>query len=347
MKTGGKRGLVTVERNGKQVIQTHAGENVARAQEPVAEQPNANTANELTPKYPVGSMPYVLTSDEYEWTEPVNLAEVNCPHSDKVPWVSEDGLTLLFGSRREEMGAPDIWQSTRKKVADEWSEPTNLGALINSEWYDSEPSMSTDGRTLLFVSARPQSGHGRMDLWMATRDSVNEPWSEPVNLGGVFNSDANDNLPYLSDDGTKLVFSSNRSGRYQLYFSTRVSLKAEWSDPQRLTGTSPVLERYSPFDSGCILQNMGVRKVCLSHWDDSKREWVFGDFLGPPINTDGTDCFATFHRATKTLHWQSNRPGGQGDSDLWMAHRVKSIPFPVETSKQNDLAAPARAEKPD
>lgn len=84
------------------------GETITHTKEPVTVKPEADAT---TPKssYPVGSMPYVLTSDEYEWTEAVNLAEVNSPDEDDMPWISEDGLTLLFASNRKGgIGASDL-----------------------------------------------------------------------------------------------------------------------------------------------------------------------------------------------------------------------------------------------
>lgn len=173
--------------------------------------------------------------------------------------------------------------------------------------------MSTDGRPLIFVSARPEGSHGGYDLWAATRDSEKGPWPEPINLGRAVNSDADENQPHLSDDGLALIFKSNRvGGRWHHMFSTRTSLDNEWSMPQVLTGVSSVLQRYPRYDSGSLLYHISgkISKVALVSWDVSKQQWTNHVFLDPPINFDNTDCLATFHRATNTLHWRSSRPGG-------------------------------------
>ena len=75
------------------------------------------------PNVPVvwGETASILTFDEYEWTEPVNLGpKVNSSVRDGNPWISADGLTLLFSSTRPgsvgNEGAFDIWQSTRSSV---------------------------------------------------------------------------------------------------------------------------------------------------------------------------------------------------------------------------------------
>ncbi|MGH2669395.1 MAG: hypothetical protein ACRDH5_09830, partial [bacterium] len=58
--------------------------------------------------------------------------------------------------------------STRRTVHDVWSAPENLAAPLNSTAFDQQPSLSRDGRTLLFASDRP-GGIGGTDIWMSTR----------------------------------------------------------------------------------------------------------------------------------------------------------------------------------
>jgi Tol biopolymer transport system component len=94
---------------------------------------------------------------------------------------------------------------------DEWENPVNLGPIINSANLDGNPVISADGRTLFLHSYRP-GGYGWIDIWVARRETVNSPWSEPANLGPKINSLYGDVKPFISNDGSTLYFQSNRPG---------------------------------------------------------------------------------------------------------------------------------------
>jgi WD40 repeat protein len=83
--------------------------------------------------------------------------------------VRTDGLELLLSSGRAgTLGGFDLWVSTRQTPQDAWSTPAHLSGPINTPDIDSQPSLSRDGRTLIFTSSRP-GGSGGNDLWMSTR----------------------------------------------------------------------------------------------------------------------------------------------------------------------------------
>src|SRR3989454_1514261 len=93
----------------------------------------------------------------------------------------------------------------------EWSEPVNLGAVVNSNVLDAAPTLSTDGLSLYFTSNRP-GGFGGNDLWVSQRDCGDCGGGTPVNLGPVINSPAIENRTSLSGDGHLLFFFSDRPG---------------------------------------------------------------------------------------------------------------------------------------
>ena len=70
-----------------------------------------------------------------------------------------------------------------------WSEPVNLGAPVNTDAIDFNPTLSPDERSLYFASNRT-GGLGGIDIWVAQRVCVDCPWQAPVNLGPVINSAA-------------------------------------------------------------------------------------------------------------------------------------------------------------
>jgi len=101
---------------------------------------------------------------------PMPVVELNAPGAnDAAPSVRRDGKEVFFFSNRiGTAGAADIWTSTRASVHSPWSEPVNVGTSVNSAAGDVTPSLSFDGRILIFGSSRP-GGIGGNDIWMSTR----------------------------------------------------------------------------------------------------------------------------------------------------------------------------------
>jgi WD40-like Beta Propeller Repeat len=90
---------------------------------------------------------------------------VNSPHYDGEPSISADGLYLFFSSDRPGgFGNRDIWVTARSSLNAPFSQPWNLGAVLNSPAHEVRPSISTDDSVLFFMSDRP-GGSGGIDLW--------------------------------------------------------------------------------------------------------------------------------------------------------------------------------------
>ena len=160
---------------------------------------------------------YVTTraTKDDPWGEPVNLGPtLNSPYFEDGNYISADVLSLYFSSRRPDgYGDFDIWVTTRATLSDPWGEPVNLGPTINTSAWDFGPHITADGRTLLFSSGKP-GGVGGHDMYVTTRDTTSEPWKEPVNLGPVVNSSADERCPNISADGFAIRFHSNRADGY-------------------------------------------------------------------------------------------------------------------------------------
>jgi hypothetical protein len=167
------------------------------------------------------------------WSEPVGLDALNTPDDEVFPALSGDGLSLFFSdtfvqasTRPGNLGGADLWVSMRPSLESDWPSPVNLGPIINGTFSDTEPAVSSDGRTLLFSSLdRPENlreGRSpRYDLWMSTRTDPTSAtgWTPPVHLGPVVNSVYNDLRPSLSRDSLALYFVSDRPspGRPELF----------------------------------------------------------------------------------------------------------------------------------
>ena len=88
--------------------------------------------------------------------------------NDLQPNVRADGLEVVFSSNRSgTLGAQDVWAATRAAVGDSWSTPVNLGAVVNTGAAETRPSLSRDGKQLLFGRSPGPEGSG--DVYVTTR----------------------------------------------------------------------------------------------------------------------------------------------------------------------------------
>jgi len=124
------------------------------------------------------------------------------------PSISTNGLTLYFHAQDEPRNY-NIWVATWEPT-DEQGGTTTVPAPPNSAYSDANPDISADDLTLFFTSNRPGSGY--LDIWLTTRATADEPWSEPVNLGPTINSAFYDGHASISSDSLSLYFVSDRPG---------------------------------------------------------------------------------------------------------------------------------------
>jgi len=97
---------------------------------------------------------------------------VNSSAADARPNVRHDGLEIVWDSTRTgSLGATDIWTSRRDSTDDPWEPAMHLPGPINSEAVESRASLSWDGTTMVFGSARA-GGEGSADVYRATRPKV-------------------------------------------------------------------------------------------------------------------------------------------------------------------------------
>lgn len=171
----------------------------------------------------------VHTNDDFAWQTPENLgAGVNSAARD-------DGPSYFAN---EEVGTPQLYFSSNRlgvfnayvseQAADGSLGPAmlilELGEAVGSSM---SPSIRHDGLEIFVNSNRSGSFGNTQDLWVSTRETVFDAWSEPVNLGPTVNSTFGDLSPDISSDRKTLFFFSNRPGSLgfaDLYMSTRTKL---------------------------------------------------------------------------------------------------------------------------
>ncbi len=165
------------------------------------------------------------------WDNPISISEnINTKYNEGTCSISADGRMLVFTScmGRKGYGSCDLYVST--KVGTKWSIPINMGPNINSAAWDSQPSLSADGRTLYFVSNRG-GGFGRRDIYVSTLNDAGE-WQKPSNIGPDINTSFDDISPFIHPNGQRLYFSTNGRlgfGSFDIYFSEKQDKR--WSKP--------------------------------------------------------------------------------------------------------------------
>ncbi len=163
----------------------------------------------------------ICTSDfvDGHWTPIRNLGpNVNDPKQwDSQPSISSDGKTLYFASARDSSSGTDIYRTT-KDANGNWTKAVKLSSKINTNGNEKSPFIHPDNHTLYF-SSDSLPGLGGFDIFMTRLDNAGN-WSTPVNLGYPINTEADEVGFFVSTDGKKGYFASNKfggSGGYDIY----------------------------------------------------------------------------------------------------------------------------------
>jgi hypothetical protein len=277
-----------------------------------------------------------VSNADFTFGEPVNLGPpVNTSVSDGTPCISPDGLSLYFTSNRPGgSGGHDLWIASRSSKDDAWSSPTNLGPKVNSPSLDYFPSISADGLSLFFYSARG-GGRGQGDIWVTTRSNLTSSWNNATNLGSAINSPQDEASPHISSDSLSLIFASNRpggDGNYDLYISKRPTTNSPWSAASNFGSpiNSPHLDVAPSLSSDELtLFFHSIRPGGYGNYDlyFSQRQsldagWSAPINIGSPVNSSYSELGPSLSGDGCTLYWSDHyinppRPGGLGIDDLW------------------------------
>jgi outer membrane protein OmpA-like peptidoglycan-associated protein/tetratricopeptide (TPR) repeat protein len=169
------------------------------------------------------------------WTEAKSIGKgINTSNNEGMAKLTVCGRTVYFSACGREigMGGCDIF-----KASFDYDEATGYDAHIvkelSSRQWDSQPTISCDGKTMYFASNR-DGGMGGTDIW-ASYLNDNGIWSVPVNLGATINTPADEEAPFISPDGVTLYFSSDGHAGFGDMDIFRTVLENKiWSQPQNL-----------------------------------------------------------------------------------------------------------------
>lgn len=175
--------------------------------------------------------------NEGKWQPAIHLdPPLNTSDNEGAPTMSADGRIVFFTAcqRQDGKGSCDLYLSG---VSDEgkWSKPINIGSPVNTAVWESQPSFSSDGKTLYFSRKVTAKGRQDSDLFYSVfRDDLT--WSNPVSLGDTINTLGNEESMFIHPDNQTLYFSSSGHtgmGGLDIYMSRR-NPDGSWGIPVNL-----------------------------------------------------------------------------------------------------------------
>lgn len=253
-----------------------------------------------------------------KWSHAYSVSpKINSKFNEGAPTLSSDGRVLIFtgcefmdqgyGGNRTGKGSCDLFYSF--KVGDTWTQPDNFGPPLNSWNWESQPSFSSDGKTLYFIMGireqRARRNLNKQDIYSSTFIE-GKGWSKPEKLGPTINTPFREESVFIHPDGQTLYFSSDGHpgmGGLDIYMSRK--------------------------------QKDGT--------------WGPAINLGYPINTHDDENSLLVGADGKIAYFASDRPGGFGGLDIYgfelypearpvYTTYMKGIVFDAETKKPLDAS---------
>jgi hypothetical protein len=284
-----------------------------------------------------GPQPQIV---ECGWSEPVNVGPViNSDEYDCSISFSADWKRLILASNRHGThGCIDVWYSWWDDESESWTVPVNCGISINTSLDDRDPCISADGNEIYYSAWGRPGGCGSWDLWVSTWDSVNGYWGVPENLGPSVNYPGMDWMPFITPDGNKVYFSSNR---YPGGIFVSEQTGGEWGIPTWL-GPNVNVDCYEEdpavtadgnvlyFVRWIVEEGTGViPRIWVSYWTET--DWGPSFMLPPSINYPGFTARGPWITPDgRKLYFSGGlRPGDLGGGDIWVSERI-----PIQEGKR-------------
>jgi len=304
----------------------------------------------------------------YSDTHLENLKKLNSRAVDAAPVVTPDEGMIYFSSFRNN-GKSAIFRAKRKSLT-EWDEPEVVTELPGKASIGGL-SIAGDGRTCVFeCDNREDCIFNTSDIFEGDLD--NGELKNIHSLGKTVNSSWWDSQPCISKDGQLLFFASDRKhghGGMDIYMCTKTG-SGTWSDPVDLsfnTGgneMSPFIASDNQtlyFAADDMPGGMGGFDIYVTY-RKGENEWTQPKNLGPAVNSKSNEAFFMIPPSEDAVYFSSDRPGGEGNLDLYrvvpnpVAPKPKFIAFrgqtldaetgqPVRTEPETELEVAHSREK--
>jgi outer membrane protein OmpA-like peptidoglycan-associated protein len=224
-------------------------------------------------------------------------------------------------------------------------EPKNLGDSINTNVSEYYPTITLDGKTLVFTR---RVGHVNEDFFESIKSD--DHWSKSTVLMGNINTNMNEGAQNISQDGQWLIFTGcnfpDGYGSCDLYISYLT--KDGWSTPENLgnrvnsefwdAGPSLSPDKRDLYFASGRPDGYGGKDIYVSHRLPNGR-WSAPENLGPTINTAGDEAAPFIHADNQTLYFTSNGHQGYGGDDLFVSRKCskgtwgtpENLGYPINT----------------
>jgi hypothetical protein len=179
------------------------------------------------------------------WQQARPIREINSQGNEGAPTLSADGNIMFFASCADEFGnygaqdrkgygSCDIFYA--QKINGRWTRPRNAGSAINTNHWETQPSFSSDGKTLYFIRGITSRGQIReQDIYMSTIGADGK-FSPAVKISTVINTPMKEESVFIHPDNQTLYFSSEGHvgmGGLDIFMSRRLP-NGEWGPPVNL-----------------------------------------------------------------------------------------------------------------
>lgn len=248
---------------------------------------------------------------------PQPLIELNSAGTDAAPWLSEDRLEIWFESDRR--GFANLYRAVRASADLAFDPPVEVPGFDHTTTYaEHAPALSDDGLTLWF-SAGPiiNTSVGPHDLYTATRATTGAVFGSWDALMALNDPSFFDDSPSLTADGNTIVFSSDRRGTTDLYLATRTD--AGFGAPTRIEELTTNAVECCPAISTTGDSLLFARTNVIVQSDRGATSFGPAVPILPTSTGADLDPYQTHDR--RTLVFASNRTGGMGGFDLYIATR--------------------------
>jgi len=273
---------------------------------------------------------YMTRKSGKTWEKPSLLSGINTEKIDFQPYVFEDKIMFFSSSREGGYGLLDIYVS--EYMGGSWTEPENLGSVINTEGYEQTPFLDWDGNTLYFAS-NGHPGLGGLDLFKTEKIGESwQEWSEPENLGLIVNSVKDDRYFYRSpyDDTEAYIVSNRFDGKghddiYRLYI-------AEQEEIVIVEEVEPVVMEVQEID-----ENLAMRETIII--ENINFEFDKADLLPEsfPILDDLVQKFAEYPDLEVEINGHTDNIGTKEyNYDLSQRRAQSVVDYLVENGVQAD-----------
>ncbi len=233
----------------------------------------------------------------------------------------------------------------------------NMGNLINSRYDEYTPSVSADGKTIVFTARRNDTKGGRMDeegdykyfedIYYSNYDETSNEWSQSVAVEGELNTETYDAVLSIFPSGNGMyVYKNTVSSTGDIYFSEYRPGTKEWTAAQKMP--RPINTSY--FEGSISMTADGNTVYFVSERPEGEGQgdiyvstkkgesWTSPKNLGPVVNTDLDEKFVFIHPNGKTLFFASNGHQTMGSYDIFKTEYVNgewSVPinlgYPINT----------------